>query len=94
MLSIDPHPLPTDPSGAASRRLRRHRGVTQQPVRLSLRLDQRMGSPQFHREQPLVLNRYPVHLLGLDHTKLTHRYAGRDFRLTNVSGEVARAVIA
>lgn len=35
-----------------------------------------------------------LHLLGLDHTKLTHRYAGRDFRLTNVSGEVARAVLA
>jgi hypothetical protein len=29
-----------------------------------------------------------LHLLGLDHEKLTFRYAGRDFRLTDVSGEV------
>jgi hypothetical protein len=35
-----------------------------------------------------------LHLLGLDHTKLTYRYAGRDFRLTDVYGEVAREIIA
>jgi Protein of unknown function (DUF1501) len=35
-----------------------------------------------------------LHLLGLDHTKLTYRHAGRDFRLTDVSGEVVRAVLA
>ena len=35
-----------------------------------------------------------LHLLGLDHTKLTYRYAGRDFRLTDVSGTVIRDVIA
>ena len=35
-----------------------------------------------------------LHLLGLDHEALTYRYAGRDFRLTNVSGKVARAIIA
>jgi Protein of unknown function (DUF1501) len=35
-----------------------------------------------------------LHLLGLDHTKLTYRYAGRDFRLTDVYGEVVRDVIA
>ncbi|GAB4456847.1 MAG: DUF1501 domain-containing protein [Armatimonadaceae bacterium] len=29
-----------------------------------------------------------LHLLGLDHTKLTYRYAGRDFRLTDVHGNV------
>ena len=28
-----------------------------------------------------------LHLLGIDHEKLTYRYAGRDFRLTDVSGE-------
>ena len=33
-------------------------------------------------------------LLGLDHTKLTYRYNGRDFRLTDVSGEVVKAVMA
>jgi uncharacterized protein (DUF1501 family) len=35
-----------------------------------------------------------LHLLGLDHTKLTYRHAGRDFRLTDVHGEVVKAVIA
>ncbi len=35
-----------------------------------------------------------LHLLGFDHTKLTYRYAGRDFRLTDVYGEVARDILA
>ena len=33
-------------------------------------------------------------LMGLDHEKLTYRYAGRDFRLTNVAGKVASQIIA
>lgn len=49
-----------------------------------------------------VENRVHVHdlhatilkLLGFDHTKLTYRYAGRDFRLTDVHGEVVNALIA
>jgi hypothetical protein len=35
-----------------------------------------------------------LHLLGLDHEKLTYRYAGRDFRLTDVAGEVATRIMA
>jgi hypothetical protein len=35
-----------------------------------------------------------LHLMGLDHEKLTYRYAGRDFRLTDVSGRVVREVLA
>ena len=35
-----------------------------------------------------------LHLMGLDHTKLTYRYAGRDFRLTDVHGEIVRGVLA
>jgi hypothetical protein len=35
-----------------------------------------------------------LHLLGLDHTRLTYRYAGRDFRLTDVSGRVVHEIIA
>jgi hypothetical protein len=35
-----------------------------------------------------------LHLLGLDHTRLTHRHGGRDFRLTNVGGTVARNILA
>ncbi|HLJ97796.1 MAG TPA: DUF1501 domain-containing protein [Gemmataceae bacterium] len=34
-----------------------------------------------------------LHLLGLDHTKLTFRFQGRDFRLTDVSGEVVEALL-
>jgi hypothetical protein len=49
-----------------------------------------------------VDNRVHVHdlhatilaLLGFDHEKLTYRYAGRDFRLTDVHGQVVREVIA
>jgi hypothetical protein len=33
-------------------------------------------------------------LMGLDHEKLTYRYAGRDFRLTDVAGNVAREIFA
>jgi hypothetical protein len=35
-----------------------------------------------------------LHLLGLDHERLTYRYAGRDFRLTDVHGEVAKKILA
>ncbi len=35
-----------------------------------------------------------LHLLGLDHERLTYRYAGRDFRLTDVYGNVLHALIA
>jgi uncharacterized protein (DUF1501 family) len=35
-----------------------------------------------------------LHLMGLDHEKLTYRYAGRDFRLTDVSGRVVRELLA
>jgi len=35
-----------------------------------------------------------LHLLGLDHTRLTYRYAGRDFRLTDVHGEIVRDILA
>ena len=35
-----------------------------------------------------------LHLLGLDHELLTYKYAGRDFRLTDVAGEVAKDILA
>jgi len=35
-----------------------------------------------------------LHLLGLDHERLTYRHAGRDFRLTDVAGHVIRDVLA
>jgi hypothetical protein len=35
-----------------------------------------------------------LHLLGFDHTRLTYRYAGRDFRLTDVHGKVVEKILA
>jgi len=35
-----------------------------------------------------------LHLMGFDHEKLTYRYAGRDFRLTDVHGQVVRDILA
>ncbi len=35
-----------------------------------------------------------LHLMGMDHLRLTHRYAGRDFRLTDVSGKVHTGILA
>jgi hypothetical protein len=35
-----------------------------------------------------------LHLIGFDHTRLTYRYSGRDFRLTDVHGEVVRGILA
>ena len=32
--------------------------------------------------------------MGLDHTRLTYRYSGRDFRLTDVAGNVIKDIIA
>ena len=35
-----------------------------------------------------------LHLMGLDHTRLTYRYAGRDFRLTDVAGKVLTPILS
>jgi Protein of unknown function (DUF1501) len=35
-----------------------------------------------------------LHLLGIDHTRLTYRFQGRDFRLTDVHGEVVKKLLA
>jgi hypothetical protein len=42
---------------------------------------------------PHDVNATLLRLLGLDHTRLTYRYSGRDFRLTDVHGEVLRDII-
>jgi hypothetical protein len=43
---------------------------------------------------PHDLHATVLQLLGFDHTKLTYRYSGRDFRLTDVSGTVIQEIIA
>jgi len=35
-----------------------------------------------------------LHLLGIDHKRLTYRYSGRDFRLTDVHGEVVHGIVS
>ena len=35
-----------------------------------------------------------LHLLGIDHTRLTYRFQGRDFRLTDVHGQVVKDILA
>jgi ssRNA-specific RNase YbeY (16S rRNA maturation enzyme) len=35
-----------------------------------------------------------LHLLGFDHTKLTYKFQGRNFRLTDVSGSVVKELLA
>jgi len=43
---------------------------------------------------PHDLHATVLHLLGLDHKRLTYRYSGRDFRLTDVHGEVVKELLA
>jgi hypothetical protein len=40
------------------------------------------------------MNATLLHCLGIDHTKLTYRYQGRDFRLTDVHGTVMKPLLA
>jgi hypothetical protein len=40
------------------------------------------------------LNATVLHLLGLDHERLTFTYQGREFRLTDVHGHVVRDILA
>ena len=51
----------------------------------------RVGSDPVHVHD---LQATILHLLGFDHTKLTYRFQGRDFRLTDVHGEVVRGLLA
>ena len=48
-------------------------------------------------ENPMHVNDFHatlLHLLGMDHEKLTYRFGGRDFRLTDVHGQVIRPILA
>jgi uncharacterized protein (DUF1501 family) len=47
------------------------------------------GRVSIHDLHATILNQ-----LGLDHERLTYRYAGRDFRLTDVQGRVVREILA
>ena len=48
-------------------------------------------------ENPVHVNDFHatiLHILGLDHERLTYRHSGRDFRLTDVSGRVVKEILA
>ena len=57
-----------------------------------------------HAQRPLHARPQPLHphhlhatvlyLMGIDHEKLTYKYSGRDFRLTDVAGSVIHDIIA
>ncbi len=40
------------------------------------------------------LNATILHLLGIDHTRLTYQFQGRDYRLTDVHGTVVKSVLS
>jgi hypothetical protein len=52
----------------------------------------------WHAQQDVVhvhdLHATILHLMGFDHTRLTYRHGGRDYRLTDVSGKVVRQIVA
>jgi hypothetical protein len=48
-------------------------------------------------KEPVHMNDFHatmLHLFGLDHTRLTYRFQGRDFRLTDVAGKIVDKLIA
>jgi uncharacterized protein (DUF1501 family) len=51
-------------------------------------------SPAEERIEVFDVQATLLHLLGLDHTKLTYRFQGRDFRLTDVAGKVLKNLLA
>ena len=62
--------------------------------RCMVRLTISVSRPLKTKSTFTTLHATMLHLLGFDHEKLTYRYAGRDFRLTDVYGRVVRDIIA
>ncbi len=53
------------------------------------------GAAAIHdKVHPHDLHATILHCMGMDHTKLTYRFNGRDFRLTDVAGEVVKPILA
>ena len=50
-------------------------------------------SAAFARRAAEAIAAFDGHLLGIDHTKLTYRFSGRDMRLTDVHGEVIKDIL-
>src|SRR5579871_3007840 len=95
--------LPTPGANAGKRNGRdhNHHGFTMWMAGGGVKGGQVYGSTDdfgFHAEDKPVhvhdLHATILRLLGFDHTKLTYRYAGRDFRLTDVYGNIVQDLIA
>jgi hypothetical protein len=94
-------PTPGANSGKINGRDHNHHGFTMWMAGGGVKGGQAYGATD---EFGFAAQEKPVHihdlhatqlqLLGFDHTKLTYRYAGRDFRLTDVHGEVVKDLIA
>ena len=78
-----------------SARLHRLAGRRRRQGRRPSRRDRRdrLTRPSIDRVSVNDLHATILHLLGIDHERLTYRYNGRDFRLTDVAGKVVRAVL-
>lgn len=90
----------TGQNGAGDGRQHNNRGYTMWMAGGGIKKGMRFGSCDATGaavENPVHLHDLHatmLHLLGLDHTKLTYRYAGRDFRLTDVHGSVVKAILS
>ena len=54
-------------------------------------------SPTTSRRTPVHVHDFHatmMHLLGIDHTRLTYRFEGRDYRLTDIAGELVKGILA
>jgi len=58
--------------------------------RPATRGDRRDGGDPVHRHD---FHATTLHLLGIDHERLTFRFQSRDFRLTDVSGSVVKGIL-
>ena len=83
-----PRPQPARLHHLAGRRRRQGRHLlTARPTRSATR-------PWSIASASTDLHATILHLMGIDHKRLTYRYNGRDFRLTDVSGNVIKEVLA
>ena len=63
-------------------------------LRVEVQLSEAIPEQQQAHDNVLITRMNLAQAMGLDHTRLTYRYAGRDFRLTDVAGEVVKSILA
>jgi len=65
--------------------------INQSQPTCQMKTDKTLVEGQVHTHD---LHATLLHLMGLDHERLTYRHAGRDYRLTDVAGEVVKPILA